>query len=69
MARRTLKLDTPDNIRKALAKVANMTYKGELDTKTANSFTATCNVILSGIRTDEQDKKIAELEQLLNERD
>lgn len=69
MAKRNLKLDTPDNIRKALAKVANMTYKGELDAKTANSITATCNVILSGIRTDEQDKKIAELEQILNERD
>ena len=38
MARRNLKLDTPDNIRKALAKVANMVYKGELDTKIANSF-------------------------------
>ena len=68
MAKRNLKLDTPDNIRKALAKIANMTYKGELDTKTANSITVTCNAILSGIRTDEQDKKIAELEQILNER-
>ncbi|MCI6998040.1 MAG: hypothetical protein MR936_14985 [Eubacterium sp.] len=65
MAKRNLKLDTPDNIRKALAKVANMTYKGELDIKTANSITATCNVILSGIRTDEQEKKIAELEKIL----
>lgn len=69
MAKRNLKLDTPDNIRKALAKVANMTYKGELDTKTANSITATCNVILSGIRIDEQEKKLAEIEQILNERD
>lgn len=69
MAKRNLKLDTPDNIRKALAKVANMTYKGEIDVKTANSFTTTCNVILSGIRIDEQDKKLAELEQILNERD
>ena len=65
MAKRNLKLDTPDNIRKALAKVANMTYKGEIDTKTANSITATCNAILCGIRTDEQDKKLAELEQIL----
>lgn len=69
MAKRNLKLDTPDDIRKALAKVANMTYKGELDTKTANSITATCNVILSGIRIDEQEKKLEEIEQILNERD
>ena len=69
MAKRNLKLDTPDNIRKALTKVANMTYKGEIDVKIANSFTTTCNVILSGIRIDEHDKKLAELEQILNERD
>lgn len=69
MARRNLKLDTPDNIRKALAKVANMTYKGELDTKIANSFILACNAILSGIRTDEQEKKLFELEKIINERD
>lgn len=69
MAKRNLKLDTPDNVRKALAKVANMAYKCELDIKTANSITATCNVILSGIRIDDQEKKIAELEKILNERD
>ena len=67
MARRNLKLDTPDNIRKALAKVANMVYKGEIDTKKANSFILACNAILSGIRTDEQEKKIAELERIINE--
>nr|DAE00883.1 MAG TPA: hypothetical protein [Myoviridae sp. ctoIO8] len=67
MAKRNLKLDTPDNIRKALAKVANMTYKGELDTKTANSIILACNAILSGIRTDEQEKKLIELERILSE--
>ena len=69
MTRRNLKLDTPDNIRKALAKVANMTYKGELDTKIANSFILACNAILSGIRTDEQEKKLLELEKIINEKD
>ena len=67
MAKRNLKLDTPDNIRKALAKVANMTYKGELDTKTANSIILACNAILSGIRTDEQEKKLIELERIVSE--
>lgn len=70
MARRKcLKLDTPQAVRKALARVANMVLNGELDTKTANSIILACNAILSGIRTDEQDKKLAELEQILNERD
>lgn len=69
MARRNLKLNTPSDIRKALAKIANMTYKGEIDTKVANSITVTCNAILSGIRLDDQDKRIAELEHILNELD
>ncbi len=68
MARRTLKLDTPNDIKKALAKIANMTYKGEIDTKIANSFILACNAILSGIRTDEQEKKLAELERILSEK-
>ena len=67
MAKRNLKLDTPDNIRKALAKVANMTYKGELDTKTANSIILAWNSILIGIRTDEHEKKLIELERILSE--
>lgn len=45
-----------------------MAYKGEIDIKTANSITATCNVILSSIRVDDQEKKIVELECILNER-
>lgn len=68
MAKRNLKLDTPENVRKSLAKVANMTYKGELDTKTANSIILACNVILSGIRTDEQEKKIVKLTEILGDK-
>lgn len=68
MARRSLKLDTPGNVRKSLARVTNMVFNGELDPKTANTIVVACNAILSGIRTDEQEKKIAELEQLLNDR-
>ena len=39
----------------------------ELDPKTANAITMCCNAILSAIRTDEQDKKIAELERLFEQ--
>lgn len=69
MTRRTLKLDTPANVRRALAKVANLVYRGELDPKIANTFILACNAILSGIRTDEQEKRILELEEILNNRD
>lgn len=70
MARRmNLKLDKPQAIRKSLARVANMVLNGEMDAKTANSITATCNAILSGIRIDDQERRIKELEDILNEMD
>lgn len=68
MARRSLKLDTPSNVRKSLARITNMVFNGELDTKTANTLILACNAILGGIRTDEQERKLAELEQLLNDK-
>ncbi len=63
--RKNLKLDSPQAIRKALARIANMVLNGELDPKQANAIILACNAILSGIRTDEQEKKIQELEEIL----
>lgn len=65
--RKRLKLDSPQAVRKALSRVANMVLNGEIDSKTANSIILACNAILGGIRTDEQQKKIDELERILNE--
>lgn len=69
MARRRLKVFTPQEVRTTLAKVINMMYNGEMDVKTGNTIVLACNAVLSAIRTDEQEKKIRELEQLLMERD
>lgn len=46
-----------------------MVLNGELDPKAANSIILACNAILSGIRTDEQEKKIKELEEILMKKD
>lgn len=62
-----LRLKTPTEIRRSLAKVANMAVNGEMDTKTANTVILACNAILGAIRTDEQQKKIDELEVLLKQ--
>ena len=62
-----LRMGTPTEIRRTLARVANMAMNGEIDTKTANTIILACNAVLSAIRTDEQQKKIDELEELLNE--
>lgn len=66
--RKTLKLSTPRDIRRAISRIANMALNGEMDPKTANAILYACNSALSAIRTDEYDKKLTELEQMLNEK-
>lgn len=63
----SLRLATPKDVRKTLARVANMTANGQMDTKVANTIILACNAILGSIRVDEQQKKIEELEILLEE--
>lgn len=62
-----LRMGTPTEVRRTLARVANMALNNEIDTKTANTIILACNAVLSAIRTDEQQKKIDQLEELLNE--
>ena len=61
-----LRMGTPTEIKRTLARVANMALNGEIDTKTANTIILACNAILGAIRTNEQQKKIDELEVLLS---
>ena len=63
-----LRLSTPTEVRRTLAKIANLVYNGELDIKIANSLTVTCNAILNSIRLDDQQKRIEEIERILQER-
>ena len=70
MARRkTLKLSTPEDVRKAISRVANMTLNGEIDAKKANTLLYACNAALSAIRTDEYGNKVEQLEALLKEQE
>lgn len=62
-----LRMGTPTEIRRTLARVANMALNGDIDTKTANTVILACNAILGAIRTDEQQKKIDDLEILLKD--
>ena len=62
-----LRMRTTTEIKRTLARVANMALNGEIDTKVANTVILACNAILGAIKTDEQQKKIDELEALLNE--
>lgn len=67
MAKKRLRLSTPIEVRKAISKIANGVYNGEIDTKTANALLYACNSVLSAIRIDEQQKKIDELEKLIKD--
>lgn len=61
-----LKTRTATEVRRTLSRVMNMVANGEMDTKTANTIILGCNAILSALRTDEQQRKIDELEKILN---
>lgn len=66
MTKIRLKTRTPTEIRRTLSRVTNMVANGEMDTKAANTIILACNAVLSAIRTEEQQKKIDELEKVLN---
>ena len=63
-----LRLSTPNDIRKTLARVTNMIANNEIDTKKANTIIYSCNSILNSIRVDEQEKRIVELEEYINDK-
>lgn len=66
MAQIRLKTKTATEVRRTLSRVMNMVVNGEMDSKTANTIILGCNAVLSAIRTDEQQRKIDELEKILN---
>lgn len=66
MAQIRLKTKTATEVRRTLSRVMNMVANGEMDNKTANTIILGCNAVLSAIRTDEQQRKIDELERVLN---
>ena len=66
MAQIRLKTKTPTEVRRTLSRVMNMVANGQMDNKTANTIILGCNAVMSAIRTDEQQRKINELENILN---
>lgn len=68
MAKIRLRTKTPREIRQTINRVMNMVINGDLDNKTANVIIFGCNAALSSIRIDEQQKKIDELEMIINDR-
>lgn len=67
MTKIRLKTGSPQEVRRTLTRVMNMVANGEMDSKRGNTLILGCNAVLSSIRVDEQQKKIEELERILNE--
>lgn len=65
MARRCLNLSTPRDVRKSANRVANMLLNGEIGAKAGQAIISACKVRLDSIRTDEQEKRLDELEKLV----
>ena len=61
-----LRVASAGDVRRTLARITNLVANDEMDPKKANTIILACNSVLSAIRTDEQQKKINELEQLLD---
>ena len=67
MGKIRLKTGTPQEVRRTITRIMNMVANGEMDSKTGNTLIVGCNAVLSSIRADEQQKKIEELENILEE--
>ena len=65
MKRRCIKLSTSSEVRKALARVANMVLNNELSPSTANAVVYCSNAVLAAIRADETEKRLSALEQTI----
>lgn len=65
--RKTLKLSTPEEIRRSISRIANMILNEEIDPLTAKAMIYACNSALTAVRTDEYKRKVEELEALLIE--
>lgn len=66
MAKR-LKMSSSRDVRRTVNRIANMLLNGDIDPKTANAILYACNVCLGAIRTDEQERKLDELEKMVME--
>lgn len=67
MAKLRLKMTTAKEIRRAMNRVSNMVLNGEIEAKQANAIIYAANTCLNSIRTDEQEKRIDEVEKIIND--
>ena len=67
MAKKRLKMTDSREIRRAINRISNMLLNDELDPKVGNAILYACNISLSAVRVDDQQRKLEELERLVKE--
>ena len=65
MAKKRLKMTDSREIRRAINRISNMLLNDELDPKVGNAILYACNISLSAVRVDDQQRKLEELERLV----
>lgn len=65
--RKTLKLSTPADIRRSIARIGNMILNNEIPPKKGTALIYACNSALNVIKTSELQTKLDELEALVME--
>lgn len=63
----SLKMNTAEEVRETLTLIAEKVINYEMDSKTAAALNSLCTTVLNSIRTDELDKEMTELKQIIEE--
>ena len=63
-----LRLRTATDVRRFIQRVVIAVINGELDPKVGNTVNGLCNTVLSSLRTDEYEKKLDELQMIIDEK-
>lgn len=62
-----LKMDTAAEVRNSLTLIANMVINKEMDSRTASTLNSLCNTVLNSIRTDEMEKEMNDLKEIIED--
>lgn len=62
-----LKMDTAAEVRSSLTLIANMVINREMDSRTASTLNSLCNTVLNSIRTDEMEKEMNDLKEIIED--
>jgi len=64
---KSVRLKTESDVYRYLAKVINMLNRDEIDPNKASRLGYLCNLLIGGLRRNDLDERLAEIERILKE--